>query len=212
MFILTSASQKGGAGKTTLAAHLAVQAVRAKKKTVLIDTDPQGTLSQWWESREAENPTLLKTTIANLANDLDALKTHQYDVCVIDTPPGVGKEVQKVIEQSNFIVVPIKPSPNDLRAVGSTVELIRETGVPFGFVISMAKPRTNLNAQAIAALSEHGIVSTSIIHDRIGFAESMIDGRTVMEIDPKGKSSKEIQMLWKWIQQRTKNEEIAHAA
>lgn len=209
MLVITSASQKGGAGKTTVAANLAICAYLNKKKVVLIDVDPQGTLSQWWEARENDEPSLLKTTISKLEQDIQSLKNNDFDICIIDTPPGIGSEIQTVISLSNFIIIPVKPSPNDLRAVGGTVELVKKYEKDFCFIISMAKPRANLTNQAIAALSAYGEVSTSIIYDRISYAESMIEGQTVLETDPKGKGSDEIKNLWKYITSKTVNQKTS---
>ena len=89
MRVLALASQKGGSGKTTLSGHLAVQAQRAGAgPVVLIDIDPQGSLSDWWNEREAEFPAFAQTTVARLASDLALLRQQGFRLAVIDTPPG----------------------------------------------------------------------------------------------------------------------------
>ncbi|MBI0151416.1 ParA family protein, partial [Bifidobacterium sp. M0353] len=88
-----------------------------------------------------------------------------------------------------------RPSPHDLRAIGSTIDIIQKVKCPFIFVITQAKYNTHLTIQTIAALSEYGTVSPIIIHDRIDYASSMIDGKTVMETNKNGKSSQEIYKL-----------------
>ena len=86
--VLALASQKGGSGKTTLSGHIAVQAQRAGAgPVVLIDIDPQGSLADWWNEREAEYPAFAQTTVSRLANDLAVLRQQGFKLAVIDTPP-----------------------------------------------------------------------------------------------------------------------------
>ena len=118
MRVLAMASQKGGSGKTTLSGHLAVQAERAVQgPVVLIDIDPQASLTDWWNEREAEAPALAQTTVARLAADLEILRQQGFKLAVIDTPPSITVAIQTVIQIAELIVVPTRPSPHDLRAV-----------------------------------------------------------------------------------------------
>jgi chromosome partitioning protein len=103
---------------------------------------------------------------------------------------------------ATLVIIPTRPSPHDLRAVGSTVELVQGAGKPFVFTVTQAKPNTRLTVQAIAALSAHGVVAGSIVHDRIDYAGSMIDGRTVLEANGKGRSAEEMTELWAFIKAR----------
>jgi chromosome partitioning protein len=197
------ASQKGGAGKTTLAAHLAVAAEAAGDgPAVLIDTDPQGSLSAWWNVRVSETPVLAPTTMAELAEKLEVLAAAGYTVAVIDTPPAITDAIQAVVTTATLVIIPTRPSPHDLRAVGSTVELVQGAGKPFVFTVTQAKPNTRLTVQAVTALSAHGAVAGSIVHDRVDYAGSMIDGRTVIETDGKGRSAEEMTELWAFIKAR----------
>src|SRR6202011_5709218 len=94
MHVIVLASQKGGAGKTTLAAHIAVAAEAAGDgPAVLIDADPQGSLSAWWNVREAQVPALAPTTIAELPAKLTALAEAGYAVAVVDTPPAITEAI-----------------------------------------------------------------------------------------------------------------------
>lgn len=200
MKVIVLASQKGGAGKTTLAAHLAVSAEAAGDgPAVLIDTDPQGSLSAWWNVRQAETPVLAPTTIAELPEKLILLGAAGYRVAVIDTPPAITEAINAVVTMADLVLIPTRPSPHDLRAVGSTVALVQAAGKPFIFAVTQAKANTRLTVQAMAALSEHGVVAPAIVHDRVDYAGSMIDGRTVQEIDGKGRSAEEMVGLWAFV-------------
>ena len=203
MRVLALSSQKGGSGKTTLSGHLAVQAERAGHGPVcLIDIDPQGSLSDWWNEREAELPAFAQTTVARLASDLETLRGQGFKLAVIDTPPAITLAIQSVIQVAELVLIPTRPSPHDLRAVGATVDLCERAGKPLIFVVNAATPKAKITFEAAIALSQHGTVAPVTIHHRTDFAASMIDGRTVMEVDPNGKSSREVQELWEYISDR----------
>ncbi len=203
MRVLALASQKGGSGKTTLSGHLAVQAQRAGAgPVVLIDIDPQGSLADWWNEREAELPAFAQTTVARLIADLAVLRQQGFRLAVIDTPPAITMAIQSVISVAELIVVPTRPSPHDLRAVGATVDLCERAGKPLIFVLNGATPKAKITSEAAVALSQHGTVAPITLHHRTDFAASMIDGRTVMEVDPGGRSSLEVAALWNYISDR----------
>lgn len=203
MRVLALASQKGGSGKTTLSGHLAVQAQRSGAgPVVLIDIDPQGSLADWWNERQDDMPAFAHTTVARLATDLQALREQGFKLAVIDTPPAITAAIQSVINVAELIVIPTRPSPHDLRAVGATVELCERAGKSLLFVVNAATPMAKITYEAAIALSQHGTVAPVIVHQRTDFAASMIDGRTVMEINPKSKSAKEIVELWEYVSDR----------
>lgn len=203
MKVLVLASQKGGAGKTTLAAHLAVAAsLDGAGPAVLIDTDPQGSLSAWWNSREADTPALASATLSELPGKLAALKDAGFALAVIDTPPAITTAIRDVVKLADLVLIPTRPSPHDLRAVGSTVDIATDTSRPFAFAVTQAKPTARLTVQAVAALSAHGAVAPAIVHDRVDYAASMVDGRTVLESDAKGRSAEEIRQLLAFVQER----------
>lgn len=203
MRVLALASQKGGSGKTTLSGHLAVQAQRAGAgPVVLVDIDPQASLADWWNEREAELPAFAHTTVTRLASDLALLRSQGFRLAVIDTPPAITMAIQSVIQVSELVVVPTRPSPHDLRAVGATVELCERAGKPLVFVVNGATPKARITAEAAMALSQHGTLAPVILHHRTDFAASMIDGRTVMEVDPQSRSAAEIAALWSYLADR----------
>ena len=203
MHIIGIASQKGGSGKTTLAGHLAVEAERAGSAPVaLIDTDPQGSLSEWWNAREAPTPCFARTTAETLKHDVEQLRELGTNFLFIDTPPAIEATIGHVVELCDLIVIPVRPSPHDLRAVGATVEMVERAGKPLIFVVNGATPRARITNEAIMALSQHGTLAPVILHQRTGFAASMIDGRTVSEIKGETRSSEEVTRLWDYISHR----------
>lgn len=200
MRILTIASTKGGAGKTTLAAHLAVEAERVGAGPVaVVDTDPQGSLAAWWNSRKAPTPLFAAVEIGRLATHLATLPRHQVELVVIDTPPALTDVIQAAVAVADVVLIPARPSPHDLRSIGTIVEMAERMGKAFCFVVNGATPRTTIATDAVRALAQHGKVAPVTIHARIDFAASMIDGRTVGEVNAQSRSAHEIAELWVYV-------------
>lgn len=203
MLVLAVASQKGGSGKTTLCGHIAVQAERAGAGPVaLVDTDPQGSLSEWWNARPFDTPSFARTYVARLAQDLDHMRSNGVRLVIVDTPPAITATIVEVVRAADLVAVPIRPSPHDLRAAGATVELVEALDKPLVFVVNAAPPRARITSEAAIALSQHGTVAPTIVHQRTDFAASMIDGRTVMELRNGARSSREIELLWEYLERR----------
>jgi len=200
MRTLVVASQKGGVGKTTIAGHLAVMAEsKGAGPVALIDTDPQGSLSSWWNERQAETPAFASVDIANLSDHLKQLQKAGIKLAIIDTPPAVTETIRKVLAVADLVLIPTRPSPHDLRAVGSTVELVEAAGKRMVFVINGAAQRAKITGEAAIALSQHGTVAPVTLYQRTDFAASMIDGRTAQEIDPASRSAGEVTDLWNYV-------------
>ena len=200
MRTIVLASQKGGSGKTTIAAHLAVALERAGQgPAVLIDTDPQGSLARWWNKRDAPSPAFADATVRQLSEKLAALKADGFAWCVVDTPPADSEQNAKVIAEADLVLIPTRPSPHDLDALGATLELCHASQRRFVFVVNAAKTNASITVQTVTALSEHGQVAPAVVADRVLFASSMIDGRTVFDVDPAGRSADEIAALWQFV-------------
>lgn len=190
-------SQKGGSGKTTLAAHLAIAAEQANAgPAVLIDTDPQQTLATWWNIREAESPQLAPVSLREFPEKLHSLAEAGFAWCFVDTPPALTEQNRLVLGRADLVLIPARPSPNDLWSLGATLDLVKESGAPFAFVLTQAKGNARITVQTIAALSQHGQVLQAIVHDRVDYAASMTDGRTATEINPASPAAAEIAALW----------------
>ena len=203
MQTIVFASQKGGSGKTTLAAHMAVQASTAGLGSVaMIDTDPQGSLHGWGEMRADATPALIRSNAEDLPQDLERLRSQGHRLAVIDTQPAVTEAICDVVKHADLVVIPCRPSPHDLRAVGATVDIVERWQKHMIFVVNSATRRARITAEAAVALSQHGTVAPATLHHRVDFAASMIDGRTVMETGPDGKSANEVIALWDYMETR----------
>jgi chromosome partitioning protein len=204
MDVVVLASQKGGAGKTTLTGHLAVAAGNhGLSPVVVIDTDPQGSLTSWWHRRQADVP-LLSTlpSLRDLPARVEELRRSGVALVIIDTPPATTNAIREAMRVADLVVMPVRPSPHDLDAIGATIDLARQAEAQFVFVLTQAKLNARVTPQAAALLSAHGTVASSIIQDRVIYASAMTDGRTANDIDPKGAAAAEILALWLFIQGR----------
>lgn len=207
MQVLTIASRKGGSGKTTLAGHLAVAAEQAGNGPVaVIDTDPQGSLSDWWNMRAAPAPRFVTTSLASLQDDLATLRLKDTRLVIIDTPPAMDDAVSRIVACSDLVLIPTRPSPHDLRSIGATLNLVERLGKPLVFVINSATVNARLTLETVKLVSRYGPLAPATIHHRVDFAASMTDGRTVMEIPSATRAVEEITKLWGYVSDRLESQ------
>lgn len=203
MRTIVLASRKGGAGKTTLSGHIAVQAERTGAGPVaVIDMDPMGSLSAWWNERKAETPVCAGVGEGGLREAIETLRRAGVKLVVIDTPPFATVEVAAIVDLADLVVVPVVPSPHDLRAIGETIEVVESRGKPMVFVVNNASTNGKLTIQAVTALSQHGTVAPAILHSRQDFRSTMIKGMTCGEVYPRSKSAAEVDDLWNYLRNR----------
>jgi chromosome partitioning protein len=197
--VLTVAQQKGGAGKTTLAAHLGVALVQRGARVALLDIDPQGSLSAWAALRaeEGEGPSHRQAAGWRTAQEAERLQ-RDHDVVIIDSPPHAETEARIAIRQASLVLVPVQPSPMDFWATAPTLDLVRaEQGWPL-LVLNRVPPRAKLADTLIAHAGELGVpIAQSRIGSRVGFAAAMMTGRGITEAEPRSTGAGEITALAK---------------
>ncbi len=194
-------AQKGGTGKSTLAAHLAVEACRTgPKPVVLIDLDPQASLRRWYEKRQAEQPIMIHLGAGNLGHVLDVCRRDDVGV-IIDTAPHALE--QAAATAADLVIIPTRPGVMDIEAIDATVDIVHGVGAEGVIVINATRPRGTMTAEAREALEiyELPICPTAIVQ-RAALADALIDGRGVQELDAKGKAAAEIKAVWRWIKRR----------
>jgi chromosome partitioning protein len=140
--------------------------------------------------------------LEGLAGDVARLRDLGIKTLFVDTPPALSAAISEVVKLANLVVIPTRPSPHDLRSIGATAELVEQLGKPLVFVLNGATPRARINGDALSVLSQHGMLAPVILHQRIDFAASMIDGRTVMELPDSSRSSEEVEKLWAYLSGR----------
>jgi chromosome partitioning protein len=126
---------------------------------------------------------------------------------LIDTPPSINMAIQRVINVADLVVIPTRPSPHDLRAIGGTVDMAERAQRRLVFVLNAVNLRAKIASDAVVALSQHGTVAPVFVQQRTDFATSMIDGRTVCEVEPGGRSAEEIARLWEYLGSQLQRQE-----
>ncbi|MDI2113799.1 ParA family partition ATPase [Commensalibacter nepenthis] len=199
-------SQKGGAGKTTIALNLSVAASLKKKTSVIIDIDPQASITQWGDSRKKENPTVISVQASRLSNTLTKCLDNKVDFVFIDTAPHAEQSALLAARQADLVIIPCRPSVIDIRAIQSTIDICKIAEVKYFIVLNQVLSRSNLTQDALDALKELKIPTVPVnIGQRIAFINSVTHGEGVMEFDPNGKSFQEINNLYKFVIKQLKS-------
>ncbi|MCR9255823.1 MAG: ParA family protein [Alphaproteobacteria bacterium] len=202
--VITIAQQKGGAGKTTLAAHLAVALAGLKKKVVAVDIDPQGSLSNWFEMRDegADNPEIRTVTGWRVSTEVDRLR-RDFDYVVIDSPPHAETDAKTAIRVADIVVIPVQPSPMDLWATSATVHAAASEKTDALVVLNRVPPRANLADLITGKVKELGLpVAKTTLGNRVALAAAMMEGKGITEHRSSSTAAKEIKALVKEIQKR----------
>ena len=194
-------SQKGGAGKTTLAIHLATAAVHAGKVACIIDTDPQASAAAWGDWRGGNDPEVLTVPPSRLAKTIADATGLGANFIVIDTPPHSDVAAREAVTAADLVLIPPRPRAFDLHAIQTTAGLIRYAGKPAFVVINAAPVRgAQLFAEASAIIESIGLkVCPITFADRAAFHHSTAAGKVAGETDPQGKAAGEAAALWQWV-------------
>lgn len=194
-------SQKGGAGKTTLAVNLAAEAARFSV-SLIIDTDPQATASRWGQWRGGGDPEVVDCGAPSLlAGKLAKAAELGADLAVIDTPPHADAMARQAARLADLILIPCRPRAFDLAAIEATAELVRSSRKPAFVVFNAGPPRAPHIYRDAANLIgvEFGLeIAPVVLPERAAFHHSVAAGRTAPEQDVEGKAAGEIRALWTW--------------
>ena len=194
-------SQKGGAGKTTLALHLATAAEAAGLPAAIIDLDPQASAAGWGDSRQGEAPVVVALPHTRLPQGLQAATDGGAELVVIDTAPHSEAAAMAATRSSDMVLIPCRAGILDLRAIGSTAELVKLAQKPAFVVLNAVPPRaTQLLADAREAVQVHGLeVAPVAFQQRAAFGHALTAGKTAPEYEPAGKASEEESELLTWL-------------
>lgn len=201
MKTIAIASQKGGAGKTTLALHIAAAAEAAGFPSVIIDLDPQASSAGWADSREADAPAVVALPYSRLDKGLKAASENGAELVVIDTAPHSDGVAIAAIKAADLVLIPCRPGILDLRAITSTVDIVSTHKKRAFVVLNAVPPRaTQLLADAQAAVSQAGMQVAPVgLQQRAAFGHALTLGQTAPEYEPGGKAAEEVAAMLEWL-------------
>jgi chromosome partitioning protein len=195
--VITVAQQKGGSGKTTIAANLAVALLREGHSVALLDTDPQGSLGRWFMARrDLGDPGLEFATASawGVSYECDKLRK-LHDFIIVDTPPKVDADLRPALRESDLVLVPVAASQVDVWATESVLDLARREGRSAMVVLNRVKTGTRVLEDVIAAVAAMEVLQAqTALVNRVVYAESLGQGRGVLERG-KGAWTAEIEAL-----------------
>ena len=197
-------SQKGGAGKTTLALHIAVAAELAGYSAVLLDMDPQGTAEAWSEWRKEAPPVVIPAKVGTLAKTMEKAALHGADIIIIDTPPLAEAEARAAANIADLVLVPCRPNAFDVHSIATTTDLTRFAAKP-AFAIFNAGPvsAAKLFAETAEVVTEIGLPLAPVrLSERAAFRHATGSGQSAQETEPTGKAAAEVAALWAWVCQQ----------
>jgi chromosome partitioning protein len=209
MYTIVLATQKGGSGKSTLAIGLALAAMQDGQIVRLIETDPQGTLTNWKRRRADAEPVV--EAINNTGEIAQRLLAYQNDgvtLTIIDTAGSVNAMTTAAIRAADLCLIPSRPSPADIEAAVPTLCIIRSSRKPFAFVLNQTPfrgQRVNNAATALgdeSALELSGVLALPYIVMRNDHQDALGAGLAVTEYAPTSKSAEEIRDLWRWVEKK----------
>jgi chromosome partitioning protein len=200
MKTLAIISRKGGAGKTTIALHLAVAAEAEGMATAVFDLDPQASAALWSDHRGEPLPAVVPAQAPRLSSLLNQARDQDAALAILDTAPHADGIASDAATHADLILIPCRPSSFDLDAIGASIRLARAAEKPAVIVINAAPVQGVETAEAIEAITSAGVeVCPVVLHQRKPYASRIHEGRTATEIEPKGKAALETQALLSWV-------------
>lgn len=182
--VITVAQQKGGSGKTTIAANLAVAFARHGRSVALLDTDPQGSLGRWFMTRRELGLEDLEFSTASawgVSYECDKLRK-EHDYVIVDTPPKVDADLRPALRESDLVIVPVAASQVDVWATESVLDLARRERCAVMVVLNRAKSGTRVLEEVTAALGAlEAAQAETVLGNRVAYAETLGQGKGVLE-------------------------------
>lgn len=204
MYTIAIISQKGGAGKTTLAVHLATASSHLKKNTAIIDLDPQASAANWSDRRQADIPVVISAHASRLKHEIARVKEAECEILLLDTAPHSDSTALEAIKVADLVLIPCRPAILDMEAIANSINLVRSNKTPFFVVMNATAPQGHEAMEAAEAIQETINALDATLGDRVcpvhivnrvAFSRSPITGETAQEYEPNGKAAQEIERV-----------------
>ncbi len=193
-------SQKGGAGKTTVAIHLAVAAEQRGLNAAVFDLDPQASAASWADRRATPSPAVVSAQAARLSSLLEQAAAQSAHLVIIDSAPNADAASLAAARAADLILIPCRPAAFDLNAIGTTLNLATVAGKPAYVLLNAVPPLGRVGDEARRALAAAGVpVAEPVLHHLVAFSHAVNDGRSAQEFDPNGKAAAEVSRLFAWL-------------
>ena len=222
MSVVAIVSQKGGVSKSCLCIHLAVEAVRKKARTVVLELDPQGTTSVFWAERRAKKakqprtaslfgddahlqPEVRRADPSTLVPTLEQMRADGVQVVLLDLPGANNPAVTMAMAAADYILIPTRPNDVDLHASLETADAARRLHKPVGLradVCTVQRARTLSGCATIWRMHDHVVAPSGLGDRRKDFADAIADGVGVQEIKPDSASAQEVRTIYNWLRQQ----------
>jgi len=203
-------SQKGGSGKSTLVRNLGIIAALNNHEVLILDTDEQATVAEWYKDRPLEkrsqSPYVVSTEILHIKDALQKAETKGFDFVFIDTPGRHSPYLDKVIEAVDFSLVPCRTTRDDIKAQIKTALQLQQQKASFAFVATQAPLRGFRRDVTFQSLESLGTVSPVQIPYLMDFQDGAACGLGVTEINPASRAAQSIQDLWAWLRDQMKED------
>jgi chromosome partitioning protein len=215
-------TQKGGAGKTSLAASLAVAAAQAGESVIALDLDPQASLLRWGKYREATNAPnkvmiepLERERLPHLRTILEGLAGVGFTAAVFDIASSDSAAARLVTEVADICLLPTRPTHLDVAVTAATFRAVFLAKRKAAFVLNQCPPtfRSTRTRDAAKDLSNLGALAEPMLSARVDFQDAMTKGLGVTEYARHGQAAQEINALWRWTRaqlERTCNETLGY--
>lgn len=199
MKVLTLANQKGGVGKTTVAVHIATASEADGISAAILELDRQATASTWGEARGSP-PLVSRIDSSALSQALKRLADRGTGLAIIDCPGSHSPAVAAAIKASDLVLLPCRPQGVDITASAETLAVCQRLRKPNAYLLGPCVASETKAAKARAAFEREGhrVAPVDIMQRRV-FVDAVEKGKTVMEIEPKGKGAAEMRKLWAWV-------------
>jgi chromosome partitioning protein len=206
MFVVTATARKGGTGKSNAVRCLAIEALKAGRRVVIIDADPQPTCHRWWQRRAAAGiqvPLVVQPSPGGLAAQVEGFRRQQVDLVLVDTPPTATPVVNAALDVSDAALVITRPNPEDLESVQESLRVAGAQRRRTGVILWQAPPDKRVRAVSLAreALTAMGAnVCPTAVSASVSYPYAYAEGLTPQEREPEGRARAELAEVWAWLQ------------